>query len=115
PHCLWGVSTFPEFFGIHFSLAGVANAEPPTSLHSTTYLLTACSTSRRRNGKPASCEPCRRDKVRCDHALPVCTRCRDRGVSQRCFYHPAPLTRPKDRRIFPLAEGVPFDRAPSAR
>ncbi|CAG8100229.1 unnamed protein product [Penicillium olsonii] len=72
-------------------------------------------TSRRRNGKPASCEPCRRDKVRCDHALPVCTRCRDRGVSQRCFYHPAPLTRPKGRKIFPLAEGVPFDRAPSTR
>ncbi|KAJ5306407.1 hypothetical protein N7508_005422 [Penicillium antarcticum] len=73
------------------------------------------STSRRRNGKPASCEPCRRDKVRCDHALPVCTRCRDRGVSTRCFYHPAPLTRAKGRRVFPLAEGVPFDRAPSTR
>ncbi|CDM32172.1 Zn(2)-C6 fungal-type DNA-binding domain [Penicillium roqueforti FM164] len=73
------------------------------------------STSRRRNGKPASCEPCRRDKVRCDHALPVCTRCRDRGVSMRCYYHPAPLTRAKGRRIFPLAEGVPFDRPPSAR
>ncbi|KAJ6178597.1 hypothetical protein N7519_009058 [Penicillium mononematosum] len=73
------------------------------------------STSRRRNGKPASCEPCRRDKVRCDHALPVCTRCRDRGLSTRCYYHPAPLTRPKGRRIFPLAEGVPFDRPPSAR
>lgn len=73
------------------------------------------STSRRRNGKPASCEPCRRDKVRCDHALPICTRCRDRGLAPRCYYHPAPLTRPKGRRIFPLAEGVPFDRPPSAR
>ncbi|KAJ5624460.1 hypothetical protein N7510_000769 [Penicillium lagena] len=69
--------------------------------------------SRRRNGKQASCELCRRHKVRCDHALPVCNRCKARGVSSQCFYHPAPLTRPKGRRIFPLAEGVSFDRARS--
>ncbi|RHZ61038.1 hypothetical protein CDV55_106320 [Aspergillus turcosus] len=50
-------------------------------------------TSRRRNGKPASCEPCRKDKVRCDHAHPVCSRCLRRGSTSRCFYHPAPLTR----------------------
>lgn len=49
-------------------------------------------TSRRRNGKPASCEPCRKDKVRCDHAHPVCSRCLWRGSTSRCFY-PAPLTR----------------------
>ncbi|KAJ5167786.1 uncharacterized protein N7482_003380 [Penicillium canariense] len=69
---------------LHFALRG-----PPTS------------SSRRRNGKPASCEPCRRDK--------------DRDISARCFYHPAPLTRPRGRRIFPLAEGIPFDRAALAR
>ncbi|CEJ56582.1 hypothetical protein PMG11_02784 [Penicillium brasilianum] len=73
------------------------------------------SSARRRNGKPASCEPCRRVKVRCDHALPTCSRCKDRGISSRCFYHPAPLTRTRTRQIFPLAEGVPFDRAALAR
>ncbi|CDM32811.1 Zn(2)-C6 fungal-type DNA-binding domain [Penicillium roqueforti FM164] len=40
----------------------------------------------------ASCEPCRKDKVRCDHAQPVCKRCQKRGFTGRCFYHPAPLT-----------------------
>ncbi|CAI7606503.1 unnamed protein product [Penicillium glandicola] len=39
----------------------------------------------------------------------------DRGISTRCYYHPAPLTRGKGRHNFPLAEGVPFDRPPSAR
>ncbi|CAG7950314.1 unnamed protein product [Penicillium nalgiovense] len=49
--------------------------------------------SRRRNGTLASCEPCRKGKVRCDHAQPVCERCQKRGyTSNRCFYHPAPLT-----------------------
>ncbi|PYH92418.1 hypothetical protein BO71DRAFT_457457 [Aspergillus ellipticus CBS 707.79] len=48
--------------------------------------------TRRRNGKQASCEPCRKDKVRCDHRLPVCTRCQRRSIPGRCFYHPAPLT-----------------------
>ncbi|KAL4815635.1 hypothetical protein BDW67DRAFT_163872 [Aspergillus spinulosporus] len=51
--------------------------------------------SRRRNGQAASCEPCRKDKVRCDHQLPVCGRCRKRNTASHCYYHPAPLT--KDR------------------
>ncbi|KAL4934267.1 uncharacterized protein BDV17DRAFT_278576 [Aspergillus undulatus] len=49
--------------------------------------------SRRRNGQAASCEPCRKDKVRCDHGVPVCGRCQKRNIKNRCFYHPAPLTR----------------------
>ncbi|KAL3468054.1 hypothetical protein BJX64DRAFT_246799 [Aspergillus heterothallicus] len=48
--------------------------------------------SRRRNGQPASCEPCRKDKVRCDHGHPFCGRCQKRNTTSRCFYHPAPLT-----------------------
>ena len=48
--------------------------------------------SRRRNGKPASCEPCRKEKVRCDHRLPVCSRCQKKRRTASCFYHPAPLT-----------------------
>ncbi|KAL3457428.1 hypothetical protein BJX64DRAFT_295882 [Aspergillus heterothallicus] len=51
----------------------------------------------RRNGKPTSCEPCRIAKVRCNHATPVCARCQTRGISDRCFYHPAPLTRATTR------------------
>ncbi|ORY15257.1 hypothetical protein BCR34DRAFT_558944 [Clohesyomyces aquaticus] len=54
--------------------------------------------SSRRNGKPASCEPCRKNKTRCDHAFPKCDRCHQRGIADQCFYHPAPLTKPKDGR-----------------
>ncbi|KAE8152650.1 hypothetical protein BDV25DRAFT_150805 [Aspergillus avenaceus] len=50
----------------------------------------------RRNGKPVSCEPCRLAKVRCDHATPICGRCRTRRI-QECFYHPAPMTRSSTR------------------
>ncbi|KAH7067533.1 hypothetical protein BKA63DRAFT_557128 [Paraphoma chrysanthemicola] len=49
----------------------------------------------RRNGKPASCEPCRINKTRCDHGRPKCDRCKQRGIEERCFYHPAPLTKPR--------------------
>ncbi|KAF2646414.1 hypothetical protein P280DRAFT_544778 [Massarina eburnea CBS 473.64] len=47
----------------------------------------------RRNGKPASCEPCRLNKTKCDHAYPKCDRCVQRGIVDKCFYHPAPLTK----------------------
>ncbi|KAH8429321.1 uncharacterized protein LDX57_006988 [Aspergillus melleus] len=49
----------------------------------------------RRNGKPTSCEPCRISKIRCDHARPTCGRCAQRKLTSKCFYHPAPLTRPR--------------------
>ncbi|GFG20015.1 hypothetical protein IFM5058_10423 [Aspergillus udagawae] len=69
-------------------------AVAPEDLEKSCTLCTpAAMTSRRRNGKPASCEPCRKDKVRCDHGRPVCSRCLRRGSTTRCFYHPAPLTR----------------------
>jgi hypothetical protein len=51
----------------------------------------------RKNGKQASCEPCRRGKVRCDHRMPICDRCRRRNIDSECWYHPAPLTRPSKR------------------
>ena len=47
----------------------------------------------RRNGKPQSCEPYRKSKIKCDHAQPVCGRCSQRKIEYRCEYHPAPLTR----------------------
>lgn len=73
---------------------------------------------RRRNGKEASCEPCRKvsqrkvgticlrysklnrsvgqGKLRCDHQHPTCARCQYRGRGSRCYYHPAPLTKSRD-------------------
>ncbi|KAF2266303.1 hypothetical protein CC78DRAFT_153536 [Lojkania enalia] len=48
----------------------------------------------RRNGKLRSCEPCRISKIRCDHATPKCEKCRARGISEQCYYHPAPMTKP---------------------
>jgi hypothetical protein len=51
------------------------------------------SPAHRRNGKAASCEPCRKAKIACDHERPVCKRCQHRGLNSSCFYHPAPLTK----------------------
>ncbi|OQE47289.1 hypothetical protein PENCOP_c001G08116 [Penicillium coprophilum] len=47
----------------------------------------------RKNGTLQSCEPCRRSKQRCDHDRPICRRCTSKGISDKCFYHPAPMTR----------------------
>ncbi|KAI9368876.1 hypothetical protein BJX61DRAFT_536878 [Aspergillus egyptiacus] len=48
----------------------------------------------RRNGLQQSCEPCRKSKLKCDHRRPVCGRCMAKQITQRCFYHPAPMTKP---------------------
>ncbi|KAJ5300953.1 uncharacterized protein N7443_005955 [Penicillium atrosanguineum] len=48
---------------------------------------------RRHNGQPQACEPCRKAKIRCDHANPKCSRCVRRSLD--CVYHPAPLTKPR--------------------
>lgn len=55
------------------------------------------ASANRKNGKQASCEPCRRGKMRCDHRMPICDRCRRRNIEAECYYHPAPLTRPNKR------------------
>lgn len=44
------------------------------------------SVPRRRNGRPQACEPCHKRKVACDHALPVCSRCKRGRISNRCVY-----------------------------
>lgn len=56
------------------------------------------SSSVRRNGSQASCEPCRLGKTRCDHQKPVCGACQRRVRQKRCWYHPAPLTKPRASR-----------------
>ncbi|OTB17073.1 hypothetical protein K445DRAFT_21265 [Daldinia sp. EC12] len=55
--------------------------------------------NRRRNGSQASCERCRKAKIRCDHQQPVCTPCQRRGLESQCWYHPAPLTKRRGLRI----------------
>ena len=46
---------------------------------------------RRRNGKHQACEPCRKSKQRCDHTMPVCSRCKRRRVTSECKYAPSPI------------------------
>ncbi|KAJ5373478.1 FAD dependent oxidoreductase superfamily [Penicillium concentricum] len=46
---------------------------------------------KRHNGQPQACEPCRKAKIRCDHASPKCSRCLLRSLD--CIYHPAPMTK----------------------
>ncbi|KAI0199431.1 hypothetical protein F4808DRAFT_432462 [Astrocystis sublimbata] len=50
----------------------------------------------RRNGKLQSCEPCRKSKLRCDHVVPICSRCVKRRCEDKCLYHPNPLTRKRE-------------------
>lgn len=52
----------------------------------------------RRNGKLQACEPCRKGKLRCDHMMPHCGRCLKRGKTEKCVYHPAPLTKSAAKR-----------------
>jgi len=47
----------------------------------------------RRNGKKQACEPCRKGKLACDHGSPFCGRCVRRKTTERCIYHPAPMTK----------------------
>lgn len=46
----------------------------------------------RRNGRRASCEPCRKAKIRCDHQIPTCGQCVRLGKVTECFVHSAPMT-----------------------
>lgn len=82
---------------------------PLGSAHVKLVLTYSRSSSRRRNGTSASCEPCRRHKVRCDHKLPACSRCQQRRIASECFYHPAPLTRSRT-----LSQWSPADANPSS-
>ena len=68
---------------------------------------------RRRNGKEQACEPCRKAKQRCDHTMPVCSRCKRRKVTSECKYAPSPIEISTKRST---ATGVPSSTAvvPSA-
>lgn len=49
--------------------------------------------TRRRNGLQPACEPCRKAKVRCNHASTesVCSRCRKRQTPEICIFLDAPM------------------------
>ncbi|KAJ5775870.1 uncharacterized protein N7511_000881 [Penicillium nucicola] len=64
-----------------------------TWLESLSKSLAMSTSSRRRNRSLASCEPCRKSKIRCDHRKPICASCQRRGLHSQCWYHPAPLTK----------------------
>ncbi|KAL4945160.1 hypothetical protein BDV06DRAFT_47990 [Aspergillus oleicola] len=80
--------------------------------------MTEPSPAIRRNGLLQSCEPCRKSKLKCDHTRPVCGRCSAKNIVQRCFYHPAPMTkqdtpqRPPTKR--PRAESANNSVSPSS-
>ncbi|KAI9736989.1 MAG: hypothetical protein M1834_000578 [Cirrosporium novae-zelandiae] len=64
----------------------------------------------RRNGKPPSCEPCRKAKIRCDHGSPTCAKCQRRNIRDKCSYHPAPMTRrysPADKELIQSTSTTP--------
>lgn len=70
----------------------------------------------RRNGKPQSCEPCRKSKVRCDHTYPICNRCKSRNSGAQCVYRLALLTRPRgqSRHCRPASAGSAIFPSPDA-
>ncbi|KAF4466251.1 Fungal transcriptional regulatory [Fusarium albosuccineum] len=45
--------------------------------------------------KLPACDPCRASKLACDHAKPVCIRCRDANRSSRCRYRDSPFKKRK--------------------
>ncbi|KAF9877088.1 hypothetical protein CkaCkLH20_05354 [Colletotrichum karsti] len=48
--------------------------------------------------KLAACDPCRLSKLACDHAKPVCSRCRARDQASRCAYRDRPFKKRSKRR-----------------
>jgi hypothetical protein len=63
---------------------------------------------RRRNGRPQACEPCRKRKIACDHALPVCQRCKRRKTTSACIYLAAPMTqKPEVEQELPSISSLP--------
>ncbi|KAK2032885.1 fungal-specific transcription factor domain-containing protein [Colletotrichum zoysiae] len=73
----------------------------------------------RKNGRPQACEPCRRRKVACDHAQPVCNRCRkSKRPGEVCEYildgSPAPRETPRQARARESRRGSRTPSAPQA-
>ncbi|KAF4469488.1 hypothetical protein FALBO_3611 [Fusarium albosuccineum] len=66
--------------------------------------------------KPA-CDPCRKSKLACDHAQPVCSRCQARSRPGQCTYRQKPFkkTRPPEHSV-PDGETIPaFEAASQSR
>ncbi|GIJ84879.1 hypothetical protein Asppvi_003730 [Aspergillus pseudoviridinutans] len=63
---------------------------------------------RRRNGRKAACEACRRRKLACDHSYPTCQRCQK--LSMKCLYFDRSLA---DTRVDRISEEVGQSPSPS--
>ncbi|EAW23478.1 putative transcription factor [Aspergillus fischeri NRRL 181] len=63
---------------------------------------------RRRNGRKAACEACRRRKLACDHSYPTCQRCEK--LSMKCVYFERSLA---DTRVNRITEDVGPPPSPS--
>lgn len=61
----------------------------------------------RRNGKMRACEPCRKGKLACDHTAPFCGRCVRRKMTDKCLYHPNPMTGMTPPKRAPVQEQEP--------
>ncbi|KUJ18208.1 uncharacterized protein LY89DRAFT_583053 [Mollisia scopiformis] len=61
----------------------------------------------RRNGKKQACEPCRKGKLACDHGAPFCGRCVRRKTTERCVYHPAPMSKSRNSEPLPTPQQTP--------
>jgi hypothetical protein len=51
---------------------------------------------RKRKRNVLSCLDCRRRKVKCDHGLPACGRCKQRGTARSCTYKLPPEDEPEN-------------------
>lgn len=75
---------------------------PDSSISDQTSLIspTSFNLQYRRNGKLQACENCRKSKLRCDHSVPTCGRCRKRGQASRCVYISMPTAQTR-RKLLP--------------
>lgn len=71
----------------------------------------------RPNGSQAACDPCRTRKVACNHAWPVCSRCRSKNRIIECVYSATPTRKIKAASDDPLpaaGDGHLASRTPPA-
>lgn len=64
--------------------------------------------SHRPNGRLSACDPCRLRKVACNHARPVCSRCRRKGRDAQCFYSATAVRKDRREASPPLPQMMPL-------
>jgi len=65
--------------------------------------------------KLPACEPCSFPKLACDHAQPVCSRCKDKNQTAACIYRSRPFKKKKMADVLPaLGEPQPLKHVRSS-